>query len=201
MFHHTLTLDAEHIALIESGAADGVLKRSNGPLTADIQKIFIREHYKKLAQLLCNLAYQNIILTGTPGVGKSYFAVYFVNFLLKTDTNYKSIQFRQHSQHGIVYFAFEKQEQGGVWQRAAKKVPQPDIYVNDDSESTVYSVATRKNIFISSPRVRRIRVFNHFPSISFVHLTSSFPFFVARRAFSPHFERAGLQFDYAAVES
>ena len=49
-------------------------------------KIFIRDCYRTLVNILLNSKTASHVLFGTPGIGKSHFAIYFVYKLIKLGT-------------------------------------------------------------------------------------------------------------------
>lgn len=112
---------------------------------AFVKKIFVRECYPMLLKALElneRDGVRTTALTGTPGVGKSLFAVYLVISIIKgwitVAGNITKLAFYQGV--STIYgknrlFAFRLSEEG-IWQRVADLSGyEPDLFINDISTS------------------------------------------------------------------
>ena len=144
-------------------------KRENDILTAPegknlystVHAMYIRPHYKNILDLIelntivapdKQLIY---LLTGTPGIGKSLFAVYLIHTIMTTNDypNITQILYRRNMFKGDTFLAFQRGD--SVWVQAPpSKSFTPQLFINDDSHGTYRGISGAINILISSPRVR-----------------------------------------------
>ena len=122
-------------------------------------KIYVRSHYEHLMTKITSSfddPEKIIILTGTPGVGKSLFAVYMVKHMIDNQQQYPnitSIVYRRYVTGNITYYAFKYQ--GNQWVKGTVDLTSPpSLYICDDSGHDFATLDGCPNIFITSPRVR-----------------------------------------------
>jgi len=99
------------------------------PYKVDVEFLYVRPSYKDLHELIStSLAAKNVVITGTPGVGKSMFALYELYLAIKED---KTVVF-YHQPSGTAS-VFDKQT------NTAFKAATRDYVVSYlDEEDTVY---------------------------------------------------------------
>ena len=133
---------------------------STKSLCDTVHAIYIRSHYKNI---LTRLGLEGpipedgliCILTGTPGIGKSLFAVYLL-YTIMTSRDFPqigSILYRRNDIHGDVFFAFQRD--GSQWIQAPSSLNfQPQLFINDDSRDIYRTLdGATINLLITSPRV------------------------------------------------
>lgn len=136
-----------------------------------IDKIYIREHYKAMV-LKLGLALPTATsfhITGTPGMGKSLFAVYLahqiINGKVQIDSSIRSLQLRQVTKSGGVrtFFFFKDNTTGWHPADGPEQLGTPDISIDDCSASAggsglgvpglgVLPTTAARNIVVTSPR-------------------------------------------------
>jgi len=98
------------------------------PYKVDVEFLYVRPSYKDLHKLIStSLAGNNVIITGTPGAGKSMFALYELYLAIKAD---KTVVF--YHQPSDTTSVFDK-----LTNRAFKATPD-DVLSYLDEEDTVY---------------------------------------------------------------
>ena len=125
----------------------------------NLLKIYVRPHYEHLITKITSSfddPEKIIILTGTPGVGKSLFAVDLVKDIIDNQQQYPnitSIVYRRYVTGNNTYYAFKYQ--GNQWVRGTvDPTSPPSLYICDDSGHDFATLDGCPNIFITSPRVR-----------------------------------------------
>lgn len=162
--HTPLTpVDAEHNQLLATELKDGMLVARDSEFAfygADVKKIFVRNCYPLLVnelELDQPLSLKTTALTGTPGVGKSIFAVYLVigiiNGWIPVADDVTSVVLFQgvtttSSRNRL--FAFMRSV-GTPWRRVADfNNFNPTLFINDISSSVRYFELGAINCLIST---------------------------------------------------
>lgn len=168
-FHVSAIAEKEHDDfLVSTQEQAGLLKAATGAIFyPGINTIFVRAHYDNLLSQMnvYEKSNQSVIsvVTGTPGIGKSLFAVYLLHLVLRnvrfSSTPYNppqiaSVILRQRRENDDVCWAFELTPAGWQMMRPDSTCEYPDLYICDLTVTATHTSLFDfvRNIVTVSPR-------------------------------------------------
>ena len=147
-----------HAQLVDDGkvlvAADGLAFMPH----EDVKKIYIRSHYTALlAKIETYLQDKDqrpkVMVTGTPGVGKSMFAPIVLRHIM-AKSRFERIALQIYAApKSTRFYSFQRQD--GVWKHCHHRGFRPELVISDVSYEgePPFAVPGIRNVLIASPRV------------------------------------------------
>jgi hypothetical protein len=126
-----------------------------------VTKLFVREAYKNIVKLYFDSIDPNglssMILTGSPGIGKSLAVIYFLHYLATVPTNLKVVTLIHHLL-GMRQITFVKNAESGLWEYGSshddlKGFQEEETLIIQDPGKTnqIQLLPQANNILVHSP--------------------------------------------------